>query len=70
MIGGSLLRRLERLEQHIMPEDEPRVWEIIIVDSDGTRTPTGERIEMPSSCWRRGFEGADIVVATSLSNET
>jgi hypothetical protein len=54
MTGRSLSRRLERLEEHTMPEDEPTVWEIILVDSDGTRIPTGERIEMPPSGLRRG----------------
>ena len=47
MTGRSLSRRLDRLEEELIPEDDPKVWEIIIVDSDGTRTPTGERIEMP-----------------------
>ena len=47
MTSRSLVRRLERLEEQVIPEDERKVWEMIIVDSDGTRTPTGIRIEMP-----------------------
>jgi hypothetical protein len=63
MIGRSLPRRLERLEEHIIPEDERKVWEIIIVDSDGTRTPTGIRIEMPPSAMR-----VHVHVAMARSN--
>ena len=54
MTSRSLVRRLERLEEQVMPEDERKVWEIIIVGSDGTRTPTGERIEMPPPGRTRG----------------
>jgi hypothetical protein len=43
----TLHRRLERLEEQTLPMDEPKVWQIIILGSDGTRT-LGERIEMPS----------------------
>jgi hypothetical protein len=35
---------LEQLEGRMIPADEPKVWQIIMVDSDGTRT-LGERIE-------------------------
>jgi len=49
MTSRSLARRLERLEVELIPEDDPKVWEIIVVDSDGTRTPAGIRIEMPPS---------------------
>ena len=54
MTARSLARRLDRLEQQLIPEEEPKVWEIVIVDSDGTRTPTGKRIEMPPSGRLRG----------------
>jgi len=54
MTSRSLVRRLERLEERVIPEDERKVWEIVIVDSDGTRTPTGERIEMPAPGRTRG----------------
>jgi hypothetical protein len=53
MIARTLARRLERLKEQMAPEGDPKVWEIIIVDSDGTRIPTGERIEMPSRTRRR-----------------
>jgi hypothetical protein len=54
MTSRSLARRLERLEEQVIPEDERKVWEMIIVDSDGTRTPTGIRIEMPGPGRTRG----------------
>ena len=47
MTRSSLARRLERLEEQVIPEDERKIWEMIIVDSDGTRTPSGIRVEMP-----------------------
>jgi len=40
----TLYRRLERLEQQTMPIDEPKVWQIVFRDSDGTQT-LGDRIE-------------------------
>ena len=48
MTARSRAHRLEQLERELIPEDDPKVWEMIIVDSDGTRTPSGIRIEMPS----------------------
>jgi hypothetical protein len=48
MITRTLARRLERLEEQMTPEGDPKVWVIIVVASDSTRTPTGERIEMSS----------------------
>jgi hypothetical protein len=56
MTSRSLARRLERLEEQVIPEDERKVWEMIIVDSDGTRTPTGIRIEWRPVV-RRGSKG-------------
>jgi hypothetical protein len=47
MNARGLSRRLDRLEQHILPLGQPKVWEVVQVDSDGTRTPTGIMIEMP-----------------------
>jgi len=47
MNARGLSRRLDRLEQHILPLDQPKVWEVVQVDSNGTRTPTGIMIEMP-----------------------
>jgi hypothetical protein len=40
----TLYRRLERLEQQTMPIDEPKVWQIVFRNSDGTET-LGDRIE-------------------------
>jgi hypothetical protein len=40
----SLYRRLERLEEQTLPAEEPRVWQIVFRDSDGTQT-LGDRIE-------------------------
>ena len=33
----TLYRRLERLEEQTIPMDEPKVWQIIILNSDGTQ---------------------------------
>jgi hypothetical protein len=38
MIAKNITRRLERLEDATMPAGEPKVWQIIIVNSDGSRT--------------------------------
>jgi hypothetical protein len=51
MISKSLYQRLARLEEQAVSEDELKVWQIISVDSDGSRT-LGHQIEMPS-CGRR-----------------
>jgi hypothetical protein len=48
----TLHRRLERLEEQTLPMDEPKVWQIVFVDSDGTQT-LGDRIEWsPRGRWR------------------
>lgn len=52
MTSRSLARRLERLEEQVIPEDELKVWQIVIMDSDGTKT-LGERIEWSPSVQRR-----------------
>ena len=44
MITRNLSRRLERLEDRMMPEVVRRVWQIVIDDYDGTRRK-GETIE-------------------------
>jgi hypothetical protein len=44
----NLARRLERQEEQMTPEDDPTVWVILVVDSDGTATPSGIRIEWPA----------------------
>jgi hypothetical protein len=44
MITRNLSRRLERLEDRMMPEVVRRVWQIVYVDSDGSRRE-GEKIE-------------------------
>ena len=40
----TLYRRLERLEEQTLPPEEPRVWQIVFRDSDGTQT-LGDQIE-------------------------
>jgi len=40
----SLYRRLERLEEQTMPMDEPKVWQIVFRDSDGSQT-LGDQVE-------------------------
>ena len=47
MIARTLARRLDRLEEQIVPEGEPTFLQIILVASDGTRR-LGDRIELPS----------------------
>jgi hypothetical protein len=37
MITRNLFRRLERLEEFIVPETVRRVWQILIVQPDGSR---------------------------------
>ena len=49
----NLYRRLEHLEEQVIPTGEPRVWQAVYVDSDGTKE-LGPRIEMPPS---RPFHG-------------
>jgi len=48
MIGRNITRRLERLEEITMPVRAHKTWQIIIVDSDGSRRE-GEKIE-----WQAG----------------
>jgi hypothetical protein len=51
MITRTLSRRLERLEELTMPVREHKVWQIVIVDSDGSRRdgPTIEWRSLPYS---------------------
>jgi len=51
----SLARRLERLEEQVIPADELKIWQIVIVDSDGAKT-LGDRIEWSpqSRQWKNG----------------
>ena len=49
MIKRILTRRLERLEEVIMPDTVRRVWQIVYVDSDGSRRE-GEKIEWKRPC--------------------
>jgi hypothetical protein len=37
MISKNLSRRLERLEESVIPLTERKVWQIVILNSDGTR---------------------------------
>jgi hypothetical protein len=40
----NLSRRLERLEERVMPPTVSKVWQIVYVDSDG-RMHEGDKIE-------------------------
>jgi hypothetical protein len=44
MINRTLARRLQRLEDDTLPADDLKVWQIVFLDSDGTKT-LGDRIE-------------------------
>lgn len=48
----SVLRRLEQLEEQITPETVRRVWQIVYVDSDGSRRE-GEKIEWQAPAFRK-----------------
>jgi hypothetical protein len=56
VIKRNLVRRLEDLETCAAPPGEPRVFQIVIVSSDGSKVD-GDRIEWhppaPRSCPRR-----------------
>jgi hypothetical protein len=58
MITRNLSRRLERLEDRMMPEVVRRVWQIVTVDSDGSRRE-GEKIQWqaprPVPAFRRRY---------------
>ena len=57
MIKRNLVRRLEELEADTAPPGEPKVFQIVIVSSDGSKV-NGDRIEWrppaSRSGWRRG----------------
>jgi hypothetical protein len=44
MINKKWSRRLERLEERVMPVTVSRIWQIVYVDSDGTMRE-GDKIE-------------------------
>ena len=48
MTGRRLSRRLERLEEQMIPEGEPLVLRIVFVDSDGNMEE-GPRFTVPAS---------------------
>jgi len=49
MISKNLSRRLERLEDSLLPVlEEPLVIHIIAVDGDGQKRDSGIRIEVPA----------------------
>ena len=54
LISRNLSRRLERLEEHVMPEIVRKVWQIVIVDSDGSRRE-GEKIAWQAPRPARAF---------------
>ena len=49
MISKNLARRLERLEESLVPVlEEPIVIQIIAVDGDGSRTDGGMEFKIPA----------------------
>ena len=49
MIGKNLARRLERLEDSLLPVlEEPLVLRIILVSADGQRTDSGIEFKVPT----------------------
>jgi hypothetical protein len=51
-MSRSLHRRLVRLGEQMKPMDEPKVWQIILMDSDGTQT-LWRRIEWSAASRRQ-----------------
>jgi hypothetical protein len=47
MISRSLCRRLERLEERVVPTGIPCILEVIFVSPDGTQRP-GPSFELPA----------------------
>jgi hypothetical protein len=54
MMSRNLARRLERLEEYTMPETVRKVWQIVYVESDGSRRE-GEKIEWQAPRPVRGY---------------
>jgi hypothetical protein len=56
-MSRNLSRRLDRLEERMIPLTVRRVWHIMTINSDGTTEPTGISIEWPSNSptdsWQR-----------------
>jgi hypothetical protein len=48
-MSRNLSRRLERLEERMIPLTVRRVWRIVTINSDGTTQPTGISIEWHSN---------------------
>jgi hypothetical protein len=49
MTSKNLVRRLERLEDHLLPvNDEPTVIRIVAVSPDGKRVDTGMEFTVPA----------------------
>ncbi len=44
----SLSRRLERLEERMIPIGEPMTIDVVFIKPDGTEAPGGFSIEIPS----------------------
>jgi hypothetical protein len=49
VIGRNLSRRLERLEEQMMPLIVRKVWQMITINSDGTTAPSGLSVEWSSN---------------------
>jgi hypothetical protein len=48
MIREKLYRRLERLEEEMMPPGPPTILHIVPINPDGTQAPGGFTFEIPS----------------------
>ena len=48
-MSRNLARRLDRLEEQMMPLNARKVWHVITINSDGTRAPSVLFVEWPSN---------------------
>lgn len=48
-MSRNLSRRLERLEERMIPSTVRKVWQIITINSDGTTAPSGFSVEWSSN---------------------
>jgi hypothetical protein len=48
MINRTLSRRLERLEEQMIPTGEPKVIHVVFINPDGTQAPGTFTVEIPA----------------------
>jgi hypothetical protein len=62
-VKEKLYRRLERLEEEMIPTGPPHIFDVRFINPDGTEAPGGFQIEVPSygpepaHRMRRGLRG-------------